>query len=54
VVLKEGVKLDKNDLKTFLRANLAAYKLPRDIVELASLPKNATGKVLKKELRQLD
>ncbi len=53
VVLKEGMQLDKNELKTFLRANLAAYKLPRDIVELTSLPKNATGKVLKKELRQL-
>lgn len=53
VVLKEGMKLEKNALKTFLRANLAAYKLPRDIVELASLPKSATGKVLKKELRQL-
>ncbi|NLI12313.1 MAG: long-chain fatty acid--CoA ligase [Peptococcaceae bacterium] len=53
VVLKEGMKLDKNDLKAFLRANLAAYKLPRDIVELAFLPKNSTGKVLKNELRQL-
>ncbi len=54
VVLKEGMKLDKNELKTFLRANLASYKLPRDIMELASLPKNATGKVLKKELRQFN
>ncbi len=52
VVAKEGQKLNKKDLIVFLKANLAAYKLPRDIIEMESLPKNATGKILKKELRE--
>ncbi|HOV79284.1 MAG TPA: long-chain fatty acid--CoA ligase [Bacillota bacterium] len=53
VVIKEGFELNKKELMTFLKTNLAAFKLPRDIIELESLPKNATGKILKKELRKL-
>lgn len=42
------------DLKTFARERLAPYKVPKDIVFLAELPKNALGKVVKPELvRQL-
>ena len=51
VVAKEGQKLNKKDLIVFLKANLASYKLPRDIIEMESLTKNATGKILK-ELRE--
>jgi long-chain acyl-CoA synthetase len=53
VVLKEDMKLDKKDLVAFLKTNLAQFKLPREIVEIDSLPKNATGKILKKELRNI-
>lgn len=53
VVLKEDFKLDKKHLMGFLKTNLASFKLPREIIEVESLPKNATGKILKKELRQL-
>lgn len=53
VVLKEDMKLDKKDLIAFLKENLAQFKIPREIVEIETLPKNATGKILKKELRQL-
>lgn len=53
VVLKEDMKLNKKDLVAFLKTNLAQYKLPREIVEIDSLPKNATGKILKKELRNI-
>ncbi|MFX4261872.1 long-chain-fatty-acid--CoA ligase [Pelotomaculum propionicicum] len=53
VVLKEDMKLDKKDLMAFLKSNLAQFKLPREIVEIDSLPKNATGKILKKELRNI-
>ena len=52
VVVKEGRKLNKKDLIVFLKANLASYKLPREIIEIETLPKNATGKILKKELRE--
>lgn len=53
VVLKEDMKLDKKDLRAFLKKNLAKFKLPREIIEIDALPKNATGKILKKELRKL-
>ncbi len=53
VVLKEDMKLDKKELRAFLKKNLAKFKLPREIIEIEALPKNATGKILKKELRKL-
>ncbi|ABZ82816.1 long-chain-fatty-acid-coa ligase [Heliomicrobium modesticaldum Ice1] len=51
VVVREGMALNRKELMAYLRTNLATYKLPREIVELEALPRNATGKVLKKELR---
>ncbi len=40
----------EDDLKTYIKSNLASYKVPREIVFLDELPRNATGKVLKREL----
>lgn len=40
----------EDDLKAWVRKNLARYKVPREIVFLDELPRNATGKVLKREL----
>ena len=37
-----------------MKANLARYKVPREIVFLDELPRNATGKVLKRELVEYD
>ena len=37
-----------------MKKNLARYKVPREIVFLDELPRNATGKVLKKELAEDD
>jgi len=37
-------------VKDHVKANLARYKVPRDVVFLDELPRNATGKVLKREL----
>ena len=37
-----------------MKANLARYKVPREIVFLDELPRNATGKVLKRELKELE
>lgn len=53
VVLKEDMKLNKKDILAFLKKDLAQFKLPREIIELDALPKNATGKILKKELREI-
>ena len=52
VVLREGDELDAEDeLKAHVKANLAGYKVPREVVFLDELPRNATGKVLKRELQ---
>ena len=40
-----------SDLKAHVKANLAGYKTPREVEFLDELPRNATGKVLKRELR---
>ena len=50
VVAEAGAELDEDELKAHVKANLAAYKTPREIEFLDELPRNATGKVLKREL----
>ena len=52
VVRRPGASLSEADVKDYVRANLARYKIPRDIEFLDELPRNATGKVLKRELRE--
>jgi fatty-acyl-CoA synthase len=54
VVLDRGKEASEEDLKGYVRQNLARYKVPREIVFLDELPRNATGKVLKRELKELD
>ena len=43
-------KPPKQPVKDYVKANLATYKAPREVVFLTELPRNATGKVLKREL----
>jgi acyl-CoA synthetase (AMP-forming)/AMP-acid ligase II len=50
VVPREGATLDEEAVKEYVKANLARYKVPREVVFLQELPRNATGKVLKREL----
>jgi long-chain acyl-CoA synthetase len=52
VAAHEGITLDENALHEYLRTQLADYKVPRRILFLPALPRNATGKVLKSELRK--
>jgi fatty-acyl-CoA synthase len=52
VVAANGAKLSGAAVQKYVRENLARYKVPRDVVFLPELPRNATGKVLKRELRQ--
>jgi acyl-CoA synthetase (AMP-forming)/AMP-acid ligase II len=44
----------EDDLKDWVKENLARYKVPREIVFLDELPRNATGKILKRELAEPD
>jgi acyl-CoA synthetase (AMP-forming)/AMP-acid ligase II len=53
VVLAEGMALSADDIKAHVKANLARFKVPREVVFLDELPRNATGKVLKRELAKL-
>ncbi len=50
VVLRAGESIDAQGVKDYVKAHLAGYKVPREIVFLEALPRNATGKVLKREL----
>jgi fatty-acyl-CoA synthase len=51
VVKRSGASLDEGALKVWCRDRLAGPKVPRDFVFLDALPRNPTGKVLKRELR---
>jgi long-chain acyl-CoA synthetase len=52
VVLAEGQSVKPRELIAFSRSRLATYKIPKDVVFVDELPKNALGKVLKRELRE--
>jgi fatty-acyl-CoA synthase len=54
VVKKEGANVEEAELKDYVKQNLARYKVPRDIVFLDELPRNPTGKVLKRVLAEYD
>ena len=51
VVPRAGASVDPAELDAHLRPLLAAYKLPRSVVSVDALPRNAAGKVLKRDLR---
>ena len=52
VAPKDGAHLDTAALLHFLRQKLADYKVPRRVTVMPALPRNATGKILKTELRK--
>ncbi|MBE8516245.1 acyl-CoA synthetase [Amycolatopsis sp. H6(2020)] len=51
VVRAEGADLDAGEVRDYVKANLARYKVPRDVEFLDELPRNATGKVLRTKLQ---
>jgi len=53
VVPSNGQALTEADVQEYVKQNLARYKVPREVVFMDELPRNATGKVLKRELRTL-
>jgi acyl-CoA synthetase (AMP-forming)/AMP-acid ligase II len=52
VVLKSGESLSSEELVEFCRDKIAGYKIPRQLKVIDELPRNASGKVLKKVLRE--
>jgi acyl-CoA synthetase (AMP-forming)/AMP-acid ligase II len=54
VVKKQDASLDEDTVKHYVRDHLARYKVPREVIFLDELPRNPTGKILKRELRDLD
>jgi acyl-CoA synthetase (AMP-forming)/AMP-acid ligase II len=54
VVARNGAELTEDAVRSYVKENLARYKVPRDVVFLPELPRNATGKVLKRVLVEDD
>ena len=50
VVPKAETSLTPDDVRGYVKSNLARFKVPRDVVFLEALPRNPTGKILKREL----
>ena len=50
VVVRDGSSLTEDEVRSYVRENLASYKVPREVVFLDELPRNPTGKVLKRTL----
>jgi acyl-coenzyme A synthetase/AMP-(fatty) acid ligase len=52
VVLESGKQVTQDEVKQHVKQNLADFKVPREVEFLDELPRNATGKVLKRELQE--
>ena len=50
VVLESGAKLTKPQVRDHVRANLARHKVPREVTFVDELPRNTTGKLLRRAL----
>ncbi|QLL06480.1 acyl-CoA synthetase [Mycobacterium vicinigordonae] len=54
VVSEPGASLDGAEIKQYVKDNLARHKVPRDVVFVDELPRNATGKLLRRVLVEMD
>ena len=52
VILKEGEELTEDELREYIRANIAKHKVPRYIMFVNEFPMNAAGKILKYKIRE--
>jgi len=50
VVLRDRADVSADDIREHVRANLARFKVPRDVVFVSGLPRTDTGKLLRREL----
>jgi long-chain acyl-CoA synthetase len=53
IIPQPGKHVDGAELKAYMKERLANYKVPKAFIEVAELPKSSTGKLLKRELRQI-
>lgn len=51
VSLREGFTVDPSELVAYCRSRMAAYKYPREVVIVETMPKTVTGKILRRSLR---
>jgi fatty-acyl-CoA synthase len=51
VSLEPGAELSETELQDHVRTHLARYKVPREVAFVERIPRNVTGKILKRELR---
>jgi len=51
VVARSGERVEADELRAFAREDLAPFKVPKSVVFVEELPKNPSGKILKRELR---
>ena len=54
IVLKSDTSTSEDEIMTFCRKSLAAYKCPRKIQFVSDVPKTSTGKIMRRELYTLD
>lgn len=54
VVKKPDTEVDEDTIKHYVRDHLARYKVPREVIFIDELPRNPTGKILKRELREME
>lgn len=54
VVPQSGITLSETELMNYMRSKVGGYKVPKVIKIMDELPKNATGKILKRELAKMD
>jgi len=54
IVSQPGAPKDVEEIKLYVKDNLARYKVPRDVVFVDELPRNATGKLLRRVLTEMD
>jgi long-chain acyl-CoA synthetase len=54
ITLRPGATATADEVIEFCRANLAKYKVPTLIEFMPSLPKSAVGKILRRELREME
>ena len=54
IVVKEGETLTEEEVIAYCRDKLTAYKMPKQIEFMDDLPKSAIGKVLRRELKEME
>jgi long-chain acyl-CoA synthetase len=53
IIPQPGKHIDGAEFKAYMKERLANFKVPKAFIEVAELPKSSTGKLLKRELRQI-